>query len=320
MVLDEEALEAMLRRQGQPQDPADMVTTDLNDEFEVYERAADVQENLAAFDEPQVPETMEVPPAFTQADAPVEPAAEPAPQAADEASKVAEPAPPAAPPVQPVAEAAPQQVQPVAEPVVSQEPPAVEPVPAAVPAEEPTPAPAEPEPAPPAAPTTEAPQRPAVWPPLRTHNPEPARQATKRDPKEGCRLAILQATFNVELTDMMAELSKAKAAKLGAHIAAHATVPGVYDLPLAAKHLLARDDVDALVVLGVVVQGETKHDEIITHATAKTLQELSLEMDKPIGLGITGPGMTWKQAEARVVNGPHAVEAAVALWESLVSA
>jgi 6,7-dimethyl-8-ribityllumazine synthase len=45
------------------------------------------------------------------------------------------------------------------------------------------------------------------------------------------------------------------------------------------------------------------------HATLKTLQEISLQLDKPVALGITGPGMSWEQAEARIAYAEAAVRA-----------
>lgn len=277
MVLDEEALEAMLARsrKAEGHDGADMKTTDATDEFEVYERQAPRPE--------------------------AEPAQEPTPESvADEESF---------------------EVYEKHAPVMEEPEPTPEPMrePTPEPTTEPEEAPeVTPEPAPP------APRKPEVWPPIRSHKPKeappaapteaaaaPVPQATAR--ADGARLAILQATFNAELTDMMTDLARQKADRLGAEVVAHERCHGVYDMPLLAQRLLRRDDVDALVVIGVVVQGETSHDELITHATAKSLQEVSLATDKPVGLGITGPGMTWKQAEARIANAAHAVEAALAM-------
>jgi 6,7-dimethyl-8-ribityllumazine synthase len=159
-------------------------------------------------------------------------------------------------------------------------------------------------------------------------SPSPVTEAATPDPHthahadlevdgSGVRIAIIQALFNQDITDTMADLAVAKAKKRGAKVTHHITVPGVYDLPLLTAHLLERKDVDCAVVIGVVIEGETGHDELITHTTVRTLQQLSLDVDKPIGLGITGPGITWKQAEARVANGAHAVDAALAQVEAL---
>lgn len=129
------------------------------------------------------------------------------------------------------------------------------------------------------------------------------------------RLGLVVADFNEEITAKMAEVARARADALEVEVADEVHVFGAYDTPLAAKRLLVRDDVDGVVVLGAVVTGETKHDEMIFAATAKTLQELALEFDKPVALGISGPGQTWDQAVERAEYAGNAVEAAVRLVE-----
>jgi 6,7-dimethyl-8-ribityllumazine synthase len=76
-------------------------------------------------------------------------------------------------------------------------------------------------------------------------------------------------------------------------------VPGAYETPLVAKKLLEQRDVDALVVLGFIERGETLHGEVMGHVVHRSLLELGLARDKPVGLGLIGPGATKKQAEAR---------------------
>lgn len=93
-------------------------------------------------------------------------------------------------------------------------------------------------------------------------------------------------------------------------------VAGSWDVGLPVEWLLERDDIDAVVVLGAIVQGETKHDELIARAVALTLQQLMLEYDKPVGLAITGPGMTLEQAKARVDAGARAVDAVLRVVEA----
>ncbi|MES2154500.1 MAG: 6,7-dimethyl-8-ribityllumazine synthase [bacterium] len=132
------------------------------------------------------------------------------------------------------------------------------------------------------------------------------------------RIAILQSDYHFDTTTRMAEAAKARAQILGAPIAAHHHVPGVFDVPLAAKLLLRRNDIDALVVVGAVVQGETGHDVIIARETARKLADLAFDVEKPVGLGITGPGMTEAQAQARVNAGAHAVDSVVQQHRLLV--
>jgi 6,7-dimethyl-8-ribityllumazine synthase len=124
------------------------------------------------------------------------------------------------------------------------------------------------------------------------------------------------ADFHAELAEEMLrraqDRAKASQCKLGPVL----RVAGSYDVGLPAEWLLERDDVDGVVVLGAIVQGETKHDEVIARATAQTLQALSLEYDKPVGFAITGPGMTYAQARARVDAGARAVDAVLRIVEA----
>ena len=94
-------------------------------------------------------------------------------------------------------------------------------------------------------------------------------------------------------------------------------VPGTFEIPLAVQRLLGRSDVDAAVAIGAVVKGETLHDEALMAAVPQALLDVGLRAAKPIGLGITGPGMTDVQALARVDKGADAVDAAVAMHELL---
>ena len=77
-------------------------------------------------------------------------------------------------------------------------------------------------------------------------------------------------------------------------------VPGCYDMPLIINELLKRRDVDAVITLGAIIKGETKHDELIANSVAKSFIDLSLKYRKPVILGIGGPDMTVQQARDRV--------------------
>ncbi len=131
------------------------------------------------------------------------------------------------------------------------------------------------------------------------------------------RIAIVVSDFNYDVTSRMLERAKGHLEANAAQLAAEVHVPGVFDMPLAIKRLLRRKDVDGVVILGAVIKGETLHDEVITHATAQSAQRLALKYDKPVGLGITGPGMTHDQAMERLDNAKNAVEAVVKLLKTL---
>jgi 6,7-dimethyl-8-ribityllumazine synthase len=75
-------------------------------------------------------------------------------------------------------------------------------------------------------------------------------------------------------------------------------VPGAAELPFAAATLAAQKNFDAIIVIGVVIAGDTMHHEIIGESTAKSLLEVSLTHTVPVINGILVVN-TQEQAEAR---------------------
>lgn len=130
-------------------------------------------------------------------------------------------------------------------------------------------------------------------------------------------LGIVVSEFNYDITYLMLELAKEHAGFLGANVARVIKVPGAFDMPLAVKKLLEDKDIDAVVALGAVIEGETKHDEIVMQHASRKLADLSLEYNKPVALGIAGHGLTRLQALERVDYAKRAVEAAVKMVKRL---
>ena len=89
-------------------------------------------------------------------------------------------------------------------------------------------------------------------------------------------------------------------------------VPGTFELPVGAKMLLAEDNFDAVICIGCVIKGETKHDEYISMSVAQGLINLSVISGKPIVFGVLTPN-TMEQAEDRAGGkyGNKGVEAAI---------
>lgn len=125
------------------------------------------------------------------------------------------------------------------------------------------------------------------------------------------RLGIVAAEFNYDITSSMVELAKEHAAFLGAEVKKIVKVPGVFDMPLLVKKLLERKDIDAVVTLGAVIEGQTEHDEVVIQHASRKIADLALDYDKPTALGISGPGMSRLEAHKRVDYAKRAVEAAV---------
>jgi 6,7-dimethyl-8-ribityllumazine synthase len=79
-------------------------------------------------------------------------------------------------------------------------------------------------------------------------------------------------------------------------------------MPLVIKELLKRKDVDGVVTLGAVIEGETEHDQIVIQHASRKITDLAVEFEKPVALGISGPGMTRLQAQDRIEKAKAAVE------------
>jgi 6,7-dimethyl-8-ribityllumazine synthase len=135
--------------------------------------------------------------------------------------------------------------------------------------------------------------------------------------KKSMRIGAVVSEFNYDITMMMLERAQEHAQFLDSEITQTVKVPGVFDMGLAIKKLLERDDIDGVVALGAVIEGETEHDDIVIQHASRKIADLAIEFDKPVGLGITGPGMTRLQAEARIERAKSAVEAIVKLHRRL---
>ncbi|MDK2794976.1 MAG: 6,7-dimethyl-8-ribityllumazine synthase [Archaeoglobaceae archaeon] len=134
---------------------------------------------------------------------------------------------------------------------------------------------------------------------------------------EKIKLGFVVSEFNRDITYMMEILAKEHAEFLGAEVAEIIRVPGTFDIPIAVKKMLEKGNVDAVVAIGCVIEGETEHDEIVAQHAARKIVDLSIEYGKPVTLGISGPGMGRIAAAERVDYAKRAVEAAVKLVKRL---
>lgn len=130
-------------------------------------------------------------------------------------------------------------------------------------------------------------------------------------------LGFVVATYHGPIIEQMETAALERAADYEVTVAETVRVTGVYDTVLPADRLARRDDIDAVVVIGAIIEGETDHDQVIGHAVATQLQSVAIERDTPVTLGITGPGMTADEAHARLEYGANAVDAAIELLEAI---
>ena len=131
------------------------------------------------------------------------------------------------------------------------------------------------------------------------------------------KIGAVVAEFNYEVTSLMLERAKVEADFLGVKIVKEIKVPGCFEIPMATKKLLEDKDIDAVITLGAVITGETKHDEVVIAQASRTIMDLGLEYGKPVGFGVTGPGMTELQAMDRIEKGRDVVDAVVKMLQRL---
>jgi 6,7-dimethyl-8-ribityllumazine synthase len=130
-------------------------------------------------------------------------------------------------------------------------------------------------------------------------------------------IAIVASEFNYDITYSMVELAKEHADFLGVDVTDVVKVPGSFDIPLAVDALLKKKDISGVVTLGSVIEGETKHDEIVIQHASRKIADLSLQYGKPVALGISGPGLSRLEAHERIEYAKRAVEAVVKMSKKL---
>lgn len=72
-------------------------------------------------------------------------------------------------------------------------------------------------------------------------------------------------------------------------------VPGSFELTLGAQWLAELEEIDAVICLGCVIQGETRHFDFICDAVAHGITNVALKFNKPIIFGVLTPN-TLQQA------------------------
>ncbi len=131
------------------------------------------------------------------------------------------------------------------------------------------------------------------------------------------QICVVVSEFNYDITQMMLQRALEHAKFLEIDVKEVIHTPGVYEIPLVVKKLIKKRDVDGIVALGAVIEGETEHDDVIMQHVARKLMDLAIEYEKPIGFGITGPGMTRLQAQERIDNAKYAVETVLKIHKSM---
>ena len=128
------------------------------------------------------------------------------------------------------------------------------------------------------------------------------------------KFVVIVAEWNADITEPLAQGAIDTLLKHGAKEAniLKVYVPGSFELSYGSQVYAQKADVDAVIAIGCVIQGETKHNDYINHAVAGGLTEVSLKYNKPVIFGVLTPN-THQQALDRAggIHGNKGDEAAI---------
>lgn len=141
---------------------------------------------------------------------------------------------------------------------------------------------------------------------------DPRSKQRRRPRPARARIGVVVSRYHEEITGPMLESALAELERSGVARARVRVVhaPGAFEIPLLARALARRKDIDAVLALGLVLRGETTHDHWVAHGAVSGLLQASLETDKPIGLGVLTCAKL-SQARARLQKGGEVARAAL---------
>ena len=117
-------------------------------------------------------------------------------------------------------------------------------------------------------------------------------------------IALVCGSFHKREVEEMILYAESEAAECDLEITDVVWVPGSMEAPLATARLLENERIAGVACLGIIEKGQTSHGLAMGQAVIKSLVELQIGYDKPVGLGIIGPGAEPEHIESRLE--PHA--------------
>tara|TARA_B100001093_G_scaffold182886_1_gene175504 strand:- start:2431 stop:2853 length:423 start_codon:yes stop_codon:yes gene_type:complete len=137
----------------------------------------------------------------------------------------------------------------------------------------------------------------------------------KKGVNEMPNIALVCGSFHRDLIEQMLDYARQESVQHELEVVDVVWVPGAMEVPLAVDRLLADDGIEGVACLGIIEKGQTQHGLAMGQAVIKSIIELQLVHEKPVGLGIIGPGAEPEHIGPRLE--PHA-RAAVAAISSML--
>jgi 6,7-dimethyl-8-ribityllumazine synthase len=136
----------------------------------------------------------------------------------------------------------------------------------------------------------------------------------------GLKIAIVCAEWNHVITKSMLDAAIALLHKAGVNPINIKVkfVPGTFELPLAAQQMAKHLEINGVICIGCVIQGETRHFDFICQAAANGIMEIGLKFNKPVIFGVlTTDNLEQAEDRAGGKHGNKGEEAAYSLLKML---
>ena len=128
---------------------------------------------------------------------------------------------------------------------------------------------------------------------------------------ENSNIAIITSSWHVEIINEMVSSAKELLNKLGNKSISLHTLPGSLELPLAAKILFNKNDkLDAIIAFGIILKGDTSHNETVEREVANGFTLVSQEFSKPIineVIGVSDIEFAKQRATSKGIEAVYAV-------------
>jgi len=106
--------------------------------------------------------------------------------------------------------------------------------------------------------------------------------------KESVKIAIVASRFNSFIVDRLYDgaIKCLKENNVSEDAITVVKVPGAFEIPVAVKALLNKNEIDVVITLGAIIRGETPHFEFISNACTHGISQLSIESSIPVIFGV----------------------------------
>lgn len=102
----------------------------------------------------------------------------------------------------------------------------------------------------------------------------------------GLTIGLIRARWNTEVVERLAEGFQRGVDQLKVRNVTEVSVPGCFEIPMAAKLMAQAGQADAIVCIGAVIRGETTHYELVAGECGRGVQQVQLETGVPILFGV----------------------------------